>query len=70
MIRDPIPVYVSQVEPTPSLKFVKVDGRLILHQAWRILEWGNREGPGLPMNERVEWRAVPTDPESDKENAS
>lgn len=31
-----------------------------LWQRWIILEWGNLEGVGRPMNTRKEWRKVPT----------
>lgn len=52
---------VQHVEEQPSwhLQFVQVSGRLVLHQRWDIFEWGNKEGFGIPMNERTEWRAVP-----------
>lgn len=52
-------VHHTEEYPTTSLLFVKVDGKVMLHQKWRIDEWGNKEGFGSPMNVRYEWRVVP-----------
>lgn len=45
--------------PTANLLFVKIDGKVMLHQKWKIFEWGNEEGLGQPMNVREEWRIIP-----------
>lgn len=49
-------VHFAHQEPTAKLQFSKLDGHL--YQLWRILEWGNHEGFGLPMNIIEEWRQV------------
>jgi hypothetical protein len=54
---DKVPVYISQEEPTARLQWSRVDGNL--YQLWLIKEWGNKEGLGVPMNAREEWRAIP-----------
>jgi hypothetical protein len=54
-----VPAHCTRQEPGNQLQFVLIDGSLILHQKWWIFEWGNKEGLGLPMNKREEWRAVP-----------
>lgn len=55
----PVPVQRTEEQPSWHLKFVEIDGRLVLHQRWDIFEWGNPGGHGIPMNERTEWRRVP-----------
>lgn len=55
-----VPVQGKEEQAAADLIFVEIDGRLILHQKWWVFEWGNKECVGIPMNERSEWRPVPT----------
>lgn len=48
----------------PTLELMQVRTRderntPVLHQKWRVLQWGNREGYGMPMNVYEEWRPIP-----------
>jgi hypothetical protein len=52
-----VPVQHTEAQPSSELQFSQADGRL--YQLWWIFEWGNKEGLGIPMNERREWRPVP-----------
>jgi len=57
-----VPVHGKEEQAAADLLFVEIDGRMILHQKWWVFEWGNSECLGRPMNERSEWRPVPTVP--------
>lgn len=53
-----IKVQYIEEEPTCVLMFCRDTS--ILFQQWKILEWGNSAGVGIPMKIRKEWRKVST----------